>query len=96
MHGVGVAEEVVHVAEDFLIGSGEEHSQIVGLALSHRGEHQEVGAASLHGYEVGYLSVGVACHVLQRGHACGLLVKARERHDGEELVDGPMVGQRLE
>ena len=59
-------------------------------------EHEEVGAASLHGDEVGYLAVGVACHVLKRGHACGFLVETRQRHDGEQLVYGPVVGQRLE
>ena len=48
------------------------------------------------GYEVGYLSVAVAGDVLQGGVAGRTLVQALDRHDREELVDGPTVWQALE
>ncbi|CDF22978.1 unknown [Prevotella sp. CAG:617] len=41
-------------------------------------------------------AVAVAGDVLQSGHARGPLVKALNGHDGEELVERPGVGQRLE
>jgi hypothetical protein len=42
------------------------------------------------------LAVGVAGDVLQRAAARRLLVQPVDRHDREELVDRPRVGQRLE
>ena len=36
MHGVGVAEQVVQVAQDLLVRAGEEDAEDVGLALVHR------------------------------------------------------------
>ena len=38
MDRVGVAEEVVQVAQDLLVGAGEEDAEDVGLALVHRVE----------------------------------------------------------
>ena len=48
------------------------------------------------GYEVGYLSVAVAGDVLQGSVAGRTLVQTLDRHDREELVDGPTVWQALE
>ena len=42
------------------------------------------------------LAIGVAGDVGQHGLARGLLGEPVHRHDGEQLVDGPAVGQRLE
>ena len=33
MHGVRVAEQVVQVAEDLLVGADEEHAEVVRLAV---------------------------------------------------------------
>ena len=33
VHGVGVAEQVVHVAEDFLIGADQKRAQVIRLAV---------------------------------------------------------------
>ena len=33
VHGVGVAEQVVQVAEDFLVGADQEHAEVVRLAV---------------------------------------------------------------
>ena len=48
------------------------------------------------GHEVGNLSVGVAGDVLKRCVARRALVEALYGDDGEELIDSPGVGQRLE
>ncbi len=48
------------------------------------------------GHEVGYLAVAVACDVLQCGVARGAFVEPLYGHDGENLVDCPCVGERLE
>ena len=33
VHGVGVAEEIVQVAEDFLVGADQERAEVIGLAV---------------------------------------------------------------
>ena len=33
MHGIGIAEEVVHITQNLLIGTYEENAQIIGLIL---------------------------------------------------------------
>ena len=63
VYGVGVAEEVVQVAQYLLIGSHEEHSEVVGLVLAQRVYRQHVRyVAACH--EVCNLSVAVAGDVL--------------------------------
>ena len=92
MDGVGVAEEIVQVAEDLLVRPGEEDPEHVRLGVR-EGVQRE---ARLPIHELVDLAVGVAGDVLQRAAARRLLAEAVDRHDREELVDGPRVGQRLE
>ena len=42
------------------------------------------------------LSVAVTRDILDCGVAIGAFVEPLDRHDGKELIDGPMVGKRLE
>ena len=95
VHGVSVAEEVVQVAQDFLIGSHEKDAQIVVLAVLEFVHWQGVCHA-LRRDEVGDFAVAVAGDVLYRRAAVGLFVEPLQRHHREHLVDGPGVGQRLE
>ena len=95
VHGIGIAEEVVHVAEDFLVGPHEEHAEIVVFVFLHPVHRQHMSDVTT-GHEVGNLSVAVAGDILQGGIACGSFGEPLYGHDGEELVDGPRVGQRLE
>ena len=95
MGSIGVAEEIVHVAQNLLIGTYEEHTEIVWLVLLQRMKRKNVADMAI-GYEVGYLSVAVAGDVLQGGVAGRTLVQTLDRHDREELVDGPTVWQALE
>ena len=95
MHRIGVAEEVVHVAEDLLVGTYEENADVISIAHAEGVQGNVVGLLIV--VDVGGdLTVAVARDVLNRGVAVGTLVETLDRHDGEELIDGPMVGQRLE
>ena len=63
VHGVGVAEEVVHVAQNLLVGSYKEHANVVVLALA-EGMQRQVGRL-LVVVDVGrYFAVRVAGDVL--------------------------------
>ena len=95
MYGIGIAEEVVHITEDFLVCSHKEHSEIVWLVLAHGVYGQDMRYVAVC-HEVGYLAVAVAGDVLYRGAARRSLVESLQRNDREELVYGPAVGQRLE
>ena len=95
MYRIGVAEEIVHIAQNFLIGSDEEYTEVVRLALLQRVDRQDVTGAA-HGDEIRHLSVAVAGNVLQSGVACRTFVKPLDRHDWEKLVYRPAVRERLE
>ena len=84
----GVAKEVVHIAQDLLVGTYEEHTQIIGLVLLQRMDGQRVRVMAV-GHEVHHLTVAVAGDILQRGITRRTLVESLDRHDGEHLVNGP-------
>ena len=94
MHCVGVAEKVVQVAQNLLIGTHKEDTDIIMLLVAEG--MQRYGVLRRLGDEVGDFAVAVAGDVLQGGEVCWVFVKPLNRDDGEELVDGPEVGQRLE
>ena len=75
MYGIGIAEEVVHIAKNLLIGSHEEHSEIVRLVFLQGMHRQRMGVVTI-GCEIGNLTVTVAGDVLDGGITCGTLVKA--------------------
>ena len=85
----------MQVAENLLIGACQEDAQHIGLAVPELVE-LETRVPRLVADELVDLAVGVACHVLQRAAAHRLLVEPMDRHDREELIDRPAVGQRLE
>ena len=94
MHGVGVAEEVVQVAQYFLIRAHEEHTYIIMLLVGET--MQRDGVLRRFGNEIGDFAVAVAGDVLKGGKVRWVFIKPLDRDDGEKLVDGPKVGQRLE
>ena len=95
VYGIGVAEEVVHVAENFLIGSYEEDGDIVLFALSQGVQRDVVGLVVVVDVCPDF-TVRVAGNVLECGTLCGFFLQSLYRHDGEKLVECPMVGQTLE
>ena len=95
MYGIGVAEQVVHVAQYFLIGTDQEHGEVIVFAFLQRMHRQAVGDMAV-GHEVGDFSVRIAGDILYRGVRVRTFVQPLYRHDGEELVYGPCVRQALE
>ena len=92
--GVGVAEEVVEVAEDFLVGADEEDAEVVFLAVVFVELEGFLDVAEVdEGID---LAVGVAGDVGQHAPAIGFFLQAVNGHHREELLDGPGVGHGLE
>ena len=88
VHSISVAKEVVQVAQNFLIGSHKEHSQIVMLALLEL-MHRQVVRETLIGNEITYLAIAVACDILDCSKFIGALSQPTQRYHREHLVDGP-------
>ena len=88
MHGCGVAEEVVHVAENLLKSAHEEQAKGIRLGAAKAMDGKDMRVVAV-GNKVGYLAVAVAGDVLDGGTTRGTLVEALDGNDGEELVDGP-------
>ena len=95
MHRIGVAEKVVHVAQNLLVCTHKEHAKVVWLCRLQLVYLQRVGLGVVVD-EVSNLAVTVAGHVLDGATAVGTLIEPVYWHDGEELVDTPAVGQALE
>ena len=88
MYGVGVAEEVMHVTQNLLIGTYKEHAEIIGLVLLECMNGQRMSVMEIGG-EVSNLTITVAGDVLNGGIAGGALVESLDGHDGEYLINGP-------
>jgi len=95
MRCIGVAKEIVHITENLLISTDEEHTDIIGLILLQRMDRQHIGLCAVDS-EVGHFAVTVTSDILQSAVACWPLVEPFDGHDGEELIDTPAVGQTLE
>ena len=90
-----VAEQVVQVAQRLLIGTHQEGAHVVALALGEVVQlHELLHVAVIH--EAVDAAVRVAGDVGDGGLARGLLAQTVDGHDGEQLVNGPDVGQALE
>ena len=85
----------MHVAQNLLVGTNEEHTEIVWLVLLQWMKRKNIADMTI-GYEVRNLSVAVAGDVLQGSVPGRTLVQTLDRHDREELVDSPTVWQALE
>ena len=94
VHGIGVAKQIVQVAQDFLIGADQERAQHVGRVVERMKQHSPFDVASID--ELVDLAIRVARDVGQHGGPCGTFVEPMDRQDREQLVDGPAVRQRLE
>ena len=95
MHFVHTAEEVVEIAHDVLVGTGEEEADIVRLAGLPAVERE----GFLHILDVDELrdlAVRVAGDIHERGVAVRRFVQTLDRHDGEKLAQRPVVEEGLE
>ena len=95
MNSVSVAKEVVHVAQDFLISTHEEHTDVIVFAILHCVKGNVVRLLVMIYIRTDF-TVRVAGDVLDRSASCGALIQTGDRHNGEELVNTPRVGHRLE
>ena len=91
---VDTPEEVMEVAHDILICACEENAEEVGLAVER--VERDVVLRVLEIDERGDFSVGVAGDISEDGVDGGPFLQAVERGDGEELLERPVVQQRLE
>ena len=95
VHRIGVTEEIVHVAQNLLISTHQEDTYIILFALLKAMERNVVGLLIV--VDIGgNLTITVARNVLQRSAHRGTLFESMNGHDGEELVECPVVGKRLE
>ena len=94
MDRIRVAEQIVQVAEDFLVGSDQKRRQVVGRSIVAVEEQRFANVAAVD--EPVDLPVRIAGHVGHHGMVQRLFVEPVNRHDREELLDGPTVGHRLE
>ena len=69
MHGVRVAEEVVQVAQDLLVGADEKHAQVVGIAVDGVQRQRPLDVAAVD--ERIDLAVRVAGDVAEHGVVAG-------------------------
>ena len=95
MYGSGVTKQVVHITKNLLVRTYQEDAQIVLLILLQRMHWQRMRVMAV-GSKIGYLSVRVAGNILNGGITGRTLVQTLDGHNGEYLVDGPRVRQRLE
>ena len=91
----------MQIAQHLLIRTGQEHAQVVrlvvlALLLQLVQLKPRLVARRVVRAELAHLAVGVAGHVRQDRQPRRLLVETVDRHDREDLVDRPVVGQRLE
>ena len=90
---VDAAEKIVEVAHDILIRAGEEDAEEVGLPVERVQRDVVLGVLEID--EGGDFPVGVAGDIGEDGVDGGSFLQAVERGDGEELLERPVVEQRL-
>src|SRR5437867_3656267 len=93
MYRVGIAEQVVEVPQDLLIGAQEKSAQIIIAALKGMEGERALHVAAVD--EGVHLAVGIASDIAQDGMPRRFLIQTVNGHDREKLLDGPTVGHAL-
>ena len=94
VNGVRVAEQVMEVAEDFLVRAHEEDAQVVVVGPERMQGKRLLHVAAID--EAIELAVRIAGDVAEDGVVQRLLVQPVNGHHREQLLDRPAVGDRLE
>lgn len=89
---IGVAEEIVHVAQNLLIGTNEEYTEIIWFVLLQWMKRKNVADMSV-GNEVGNLSIAVAGDVLQGSVAGRTLVQTLDSMIGKSWSIAQLSGR---
>ncbi len=94
MNCVGVAEEIVQVAENLLVSAEQKRAEVVRLTIV---SVQFQGVADIAEVdELIDLAVRIAGDVAKHGASRGWLIEAMNGHDRKQLLDGPAIRHRLE
>ena len=94
MDGIGVAEQVVHVAQNFLVSADQKGTKVVILSGERVKGQRALHVATVD--ELVHLAIGIARDVAQDRGLRRLLVKPVNRHDREQLFDRPAIRHALE
>src|ERR1051326_8322162 len=89
MDRIGVAEEVVQIAQNLLVRAEQERAEIVVGAVKRVKLQGALHVAPVD--ECFHLAIGIACDVAQHSRAGGLLAEPVNRHQRKELLDGPAI-----
>ena len=94
VHGIGVAEQVVQVAQDLLIRAHQKRARIVRLAVERVQRQGFLHVAAID--ELVDFAVGIAGNIAENAMVRRLFVQPMNRHDGEQLLHRPTVRHALE
>ena len=95
VHRFGIAEQVVHIPEDLLIGANHkeaQHRRIFRIVFRHR--HGGGNPVAIH--IVVNRAIGIAGDIQQHRAAFRHHVQPFQRHHREQLIDTPCIRHRLE
>src|SRR6185369_14033846 len=95
VYRIGIAEKVMQVSQDLLIGPDQEEPDVVLLVLADLVEGQKLRPTVLSD-KTGYLAIRIAGDISDGSDDIRLLVQTLDREYREKLVDSPRVGNRLE
>ena len=92
---VRVTEQIVQVAQRFLVGTDEENGYVVRVALLELVERENFGNVFAIDEAID-LAIAIAGDVGQNGAVTWSFIESMNRHHRKQLIDGPGVGQALE
>ena len=94
-HHIGIAKQVVQIAQRFLIGADQENAKIVIVPVQHFMQRKRIPNV-MQVDELVDFSVAVAGDVRNDRIALGQFQQPVQRHDREQLIDRPAVRNGLE
>ena len=95
MHGIRIAEKIVHVSQNFLIGPHQKDTDIISIFSFQRMDRQIMRNIARRN-KVSDLAIRIAGYILQSRRPVRPFIQPLDRHDRENLIDRPRVRQRLE
>ena len=95
MHGIRITEQIMHISQNLLISTDQEHSHIVRFRFL-QCMHRQIMSHVTGRNKISNLTVRVTSNILQSSRTFRFLIQSLDRHDREYLVNRPRVGKRLE
>ena len=95
IHRIGVAEQVVHVTQDLLIGADQKNTQEIGLPRAFGVQRQRSLDAVLIDITRD-AAIRITGQVVQQARVVRRLIETVEWHHWKDLVNRPDIRQRLE